>query len=542
MEDQGGCLRLVLGDQISDTLSSLADIDPGRDVVLMAEVMDEATYVAHHKQKFVLVFSAMRQFAERLRGRGTAVRYVRLGDPDATTSLNGEVLRALNAQRFDRVVITEPGEWRLAAAFEDLALVSPVPVEIRPDTRFICSHQTFQAWANDRVELRMEFFYREMRRATGLLMDGKQPAGDRWNFDPENRKRPPSSLQPPPRVSITPNATTRDTMEEMAARFPDNFGRLDAFGYATNADEAKLVLADFLERGLPLFGDYQDFMRRGEPLMWHGHISAAMNLGLLDPLEVCRRAETEWREGRAPLNAVEGFIRQIIGWREYVRGIYWLKGPDYKHSNALGADRELPWFYWSGETDMACVADVVAMTRDHAYAHHIQRLMVTGQLAMLLGVHPDAINDWYMVVYADAYEWVELPNTHGMATFADGGVMSSKPYAASGAYINRMSDYCGRCAYDVKDRLGERACPFNALYWDFLIRHEDRLKRNPRMAMPYRGLGAMTTPGREAIQAKAEATRRAFGATPRTRLLFISFQAERQAAERVRQIEELNAS
>jgi len=513
VERQNATLRLVLGDQISDGLSSLSDVDPARDVVLMAEVMDEATYVAHHKQKFVLVFSAMRQFAERLRGRGFTVRYVRLGDPAAATSLNGEVLRALDEGEFDRVVITEPGEWRLAAAFENLAHISPVPIETRADTRFICSHRRFETWAAERVELRMEFFYREMRRETGLLMDGKKPVGDRWNFDPENRKRPPKGLMPPPRVSIPPNAVTRDALAEMVERFPDNFGTVAAFGYATNADEAEIVLADFLERGLPLFGDYQDFMRAGEPLMWHGHISAAMNLGLLDPLEVCRRAETEWREGRAPLNAVEGFIRQIIGWREFVRGVYWLQGPDYKRRNALGADRKLPWFYWSGETDMACVADVVATTRDHAYAHHIQRLMVTGQLAMLLGVHPDEINDWYMVVYADAYEWVELPNTHGMATFADGGVMSSKPYAASGAYINRMSDYCGRCAYDVKDRLGERACPFNALYWDFMIRHKDLLKRNPRMAMPYRGLAAIDPAGQSAIQAKAEATRLALGAT-----------------------------
>ncbi len=510
-----GVLRLVLGDQLSDGLSSLADIDPAVDVVLMAEVMDEATYVRHHKQKLVLVFSAMRQFAERLRERGVEVCYVRLGDPEASSSLNGEVLRALQGRGFEKVVITESGEWRLAAAFDELAHVAPVAVEARPDARFICSHVRFEAWAAERAELRMEFFYREMRRETGLLMDGGKPVAGRWNFDPENRKRPPKGLEPPPRTVIPPNPVTQATLEEIAARFPDNFGTLDRFGFATNVDEAELILADFLARGLPLFGDYQDFMRAGEPFMWHGHISAAMNLGLLDPLEVCRRAETEWREGRAPLNAVEGFIRQIIGWREYVRGIYWLKGPDYKHTNVLGADRKLPWLYWSGETDMACVADVVAVTRDFAYAHHIQRLMITGQFAMLLGVHPDEINDWYMVVYADAYEWVELPNTHGMATFADGGVMGSKPYAASGAYINRMSDYCGRCAYDVKDRLGERACPFNALYWDFLDRHEARLKANPRMAMPYRGLTAMNEDERRAIRVKAEATRRALGATPR---------------------------
>ena len=516
MAQDMGVLRLVLGDQISDNLSSLRDVDAARDVILLAEVMDEATYVAHHKQKFVLVFSAMRQFAERLRGRGITVRYVRLGDAEASASLTGEVLRALEGEGFDRVVITEPGEWRLAAAFAELAHISPVPVEVRGDGRFICSRGRFEAWAESRAELRMEFFYREMRRATGLLMVGDKPVGGRWNFDPENRKRPPKGLEPRPRATIIPNPVTAATVKEMAERFPDNFGSLERFGYATNPDEAELVLADFLGNGLPLFGDYQDFMRAGEPFMWHGHISAAMNLGLLDPLEVCRRAETEWREGRAPLNAVEGFIRQIIGWREYVRGVYWHEGPDYKRINALGADRRLPWFYWSGETDMACVADVVAVTRDYAYAHHIQRLMITGQLAMLLGVHPDEINDWYMVVYADAYEWVELPNTHGMATFADGGVMGSKPYAASGAYINRMSDYCGGCAYDVKDRLGERACPFNALYWDFMIRHDAKLRRNPRMSMPYRGLDAMPESERAAIQLKAESSRRAFGATERS--------------------------
>jgi deoxyribodipyrimidine photolyase-related protein len=510
-----GTLRLVLGDQLSDTLSSLADLDPARDAVLMAEVMDEAGYVNHHKQKLVLVFSAMRQFAERLRARGVTVRHVRLGDPGATASLNGEVLRSLEKRPFDRVVITEPGEWRLAKAFEDLAQMAPVPVEMRPDDRFICPRVEFEAWAEGRSELRMEFFYRIMRRKTGLLMDGDAPAGGRWNFDPENRKRMPKGARPPPRVRIPNNPITRAVIGEVSERFPDHFGTLEAFNLPTNADEAETAVAHFIGHILPGFGDYQDFMAKGEPLMWHAHISAAMNIGLIDPLDVCRRAEAEYRSGRAPLAAVEGFIRQIIGWREYVRGIYWLQGPDYKALNALGADRTLPWFYWSGETDMACVRDVVQATRDHAYAHHIQRLMVTGNLAMLLGVHPDAVNAWYMAVYADAFEWVELPNTHGMAIFADGGVVGSKPYAASGAYINRMSDYCGGCAHDVKDRLGERACPFNALYWDFLIRHEDRLGGNIRMAMPYRNLARMPDAERAAIQAKAESTRTRLGATAR---------------------------
>jgi len=512
-----GVLRLVLGDQLSDNLSSLRDLDPAHDVVLMAEVMSEATYVHHHKQKFALIFSAMRQFAERLQARGVAVRYVRLDDAHNTQTLNGEVMLALDHQSAQRVVITEPGEWRLAQAFDDLGHMAPVPVEVRADDRFICSRREFEAWADQRKELRMEFFYREMRRKTGLLMDGDKPVGGRWNFDPENRKRLPKGQRPPARRLIPPNPTTRAVMAEMEARFPDNFGTMTAFNYPTNAEEAEAALDHFIDRHLPFFGDWQDFMAKGEPWMWHAHLSAAINIGLLDPLEVCRRAECAYHERRAPLNAVEGFIRQILGWREFVRGVYWLQGPEYKHSNALNADRTLPWFYWSGETDMACVRDVVETTRDHAYAHHIQRLMVTGNLAMLLGVHPDEINDWYMVVYADAFEWVELPNTHGMATFADGGVVGSKPYAAGGAYINRMSDYCAGCAYDVKDRLGEKACPFNALYWDFLDRNAGTLRQSIRLAMPYRSLEGMATSDRDAIRAKAAALREQLGATVRKR-------------------------
>ena len=515
-EEPPGALRLVLGDQISDgRLSSLADLDPARDVVLMAEVMSEANYVRHHKQKLALVFSAMRQFADRLRDGGARVRYVRMGDPANTQTLNGEVLRALDEQPFARVVMTEPGEWRLVQAFEELAHVAPVPVEVRPDDRFICSRTEFETWAEGRRELRMEFFYREMRRKTGVLMDGREPAGGRWNFDAENRKRLPAGTEIPERKLVEPNPLTRQVMGETAARFADHFGTMEAFDFPTNPQEAQAALERFVTRLLPRFGDWQDFMMATEPWLWHAHISAAMNVGLIDPLEACRMAEAEYRAGRAPLNAVEGFVRQILGWREYVRGIYWLQGPDYKSTNALGADRRLPWAYWSGETDMACLADVVAVTRDHAYAHHIQRLMVAGNLAMLLGAHPDEVNDWYMVVYADAYEWVELPNTHGMAIFADGGVVGSKPYAASGAYINRMSDYCGGCAYDVKDRLGERACPFNSLYWDFLARNAEKLERNPRMAMPYRTLARMAPADLAAIQAKAEAVKTHLGAVRR---------------------------
>ncbi len=508
-------LRLVLGDQVSDGLSALEGLDPARDLVLMAEVNDEATYVRHHRQKIALVFAAMRSFALRLETRGVTVRYIRIDDPANTQSIVGELHRALDERPFAGVAITECGEWRLAEALAAFAGVAPVPVEVREDRRFICSHDRFRRWASGKSQLRMEFFYREMRRESGVLLDDGQPVGGQWNYDSENRKRLAKGLRPPARLRTPPDDIARGALADVARLFPDHFGDLDAFGWPTTAEQAETVFADFLANVLPGFGDWQDAMAHGEPWMWHGLISTSINLGLLDPLDLCRRAEKEYRAGRAPLNAVEGFIRQILGWREFVRGVYWLKMPDYARRNFLDADRSLPGFYWSGETDMACIADVVSMTRTHAYAHHIQRLMVSGNLAMLLGVHPDEIDDWYMVVYADAYEWVEMPNTRGMATFADGGIVGSKPYAASGAYIDRMSDYCGACRYDVKAKAGENACPFNRLYWGFLERNKLRLRDNVRLAMPYRTLENFGPERRTALLNEAEATRETLGAVRR---------------------------
>ncbi len=512
-----GALRLVLGDQLSapERLSSLRDLDPMHDVVLMAEVMSELTYVRHHKQKIVHTLASMRRHAAALEAAGITVRYVRADDEGNAGDLPGEVKRALDAQPFQRVVMTRSGEWRLERAFDALDAELELPFERREDDRFIASLGEFFDWSRDKSTLTLEFFYREMRRKTGLLMKAGKPVGGRWNFDKENRKRLPADLAPPPRMLCGDDQTVEELKRWVEARFPDNFGRLHDFTWATSPQEAEAIAAHFLTACLPTFGDYQDFMRRGDPWLWHARVSAALNIGFLDPLDLCRRAEAEWKAGRAPLNAVEGFIRQILGWREYVRGIYWLKMPEYGRRNALDAQAKLPWFYWSGETDMACVRDVVETTRDHAYAHHIQRLMVTGNLAMLLGVHPDEVDDWYMVVYADAYEWVEMPNTRGMATFADGGIVGSKPYAASGAYIHRMSDYCEGCRYDVKARTTEGACPFNALYWDFMIRNEARLRDNRRIGYAYTTLERLGAEERSAIQARAAHLKRQFGATTR---------------------------
>lgn len=351
----------------------------------------------------------------------------------------------------------------------------------------------------------MEYFYRQMRRKTGFLMEGDDPIGGQWNFDKENRKSLPKDIEFPASYNPQTDDIAKDVLELVADRFADHFGRLEGFSLPVTRTQALRGLDRFIEERLPLYGNFQDAMKQGEPTLFHALIAPALNAGLLLPMEICERAEKAYHAGQAPLNAVEGFIRQIIGWREYVRGIYWLKMPDYAQMNFLNAKRDLPDFYWSADTDMNCVRQVVEETRDHAYAHHIQRLMVTGNFALLYGVEPAQINEWYLAVYADAYEWVQLPNTHGMVMFADGGLLGSKPYAASGSYINKMSDYCKNCAFSPSIKNGEKACPFNYLYWNFLMENQAQLKGNRRMAMMYATLGKMEDDKRSQIEADAAA-------------------------------------
>ena len=498
------CLRVVLGDQVSPGIAALSDLDPARDVVLMAEVMDECTYVPHHPKKIVLVLSAMRHFAAALTERGVRVEYVRLDDPANTHTLGGEVRRAAARLRPARIVATAPGEWRVLEDMRAWQDATGVETEIREDDRFLCRVQEFRRWAEGKRTLRMEFFYREMRRRTGLLMqaDGV-PEGERWNFDAENRKRLPGGVVPPAVPRFPPDAVTAEVMALVAERFAGHFGKVDGFAWPVTQEQARLALDDFIGHRLASFGDWQDAMKRNEPHLFHSLLSTSMNVGLLDPLTVCQAAERAYRAGEVPLNAAEGFIRQIIGWREFVRGVYWLHMPEYGERNTLGATRKLPWFYWSGETRMECMRQVIGQTMEHAHAHHIQRLMVTGNFALIAGLHPDEVDLWYMVVYADAYQWVEMPNTRGMVLHADGGVVGSKPYAASGAYINRMSDYCAACHYDARAATGERGCPFNALYWDFIARHAERFAGNKRMELPLRNLARMDRGKLAAIRDRA---------------------------------------
>jgi len=500
-------LHFILGDQLSTKISSLSGINAESDMVFMCEVWNEATYVKHHKKKIAFIFSAMRHFAEELKSKGYNVFYTKLDDPDNAGSFRGEIERAIKTHKPHKVVVTEPSEYRVLKNMQSWDL--GISLEIRPDDRFFATHADFEAWVKGRKQLRMEYFYREIRKKHNILMSGDKPEGGEWNYDSENRKSPKDGLNIPPTYMSEPDSITRDVISLVAQRFPDHFGDLEPFHFAVTRQQALQALAKFIQERLCNFGDYQDAMLEGEPWMYHSHLSFYINCGLLLPMECVRAAESAYRDDKAPLNAVEGFIRQIIGWREYVRGIYWLKMPAYESENFLQATRELPALFWGGDTQMNCLRQCVKETRENAYAHHIQRLMVLGNFALIAGLSPDEVNEWYMIVYADAYQWVELPNVTGMILFADGGLLGSKPYSASGAYINKMSNYCKGCRYKVSKKNGPEACPFNYLYWDFLIRNEDKLRSNQRLRMIYSTLGRM---GEDKIQAVREDSRRFFKA------------------------------
>ena len=493
-------LVLVLGDQCTPDIAALKAADRERDIVVMAEVMDEATYVPHHPKKIAFLFSVMRHFAARLKEDGWRVEYATLDDSENTGSIPGELLRHADKHGCNRVLATEPGEFRLIAALEDC----PLDVEMLEDDRFLATHAEFETWAKGRKSLRMEYFYREMRRKTGLLMDGDAPEGGKWNYDAENRKPAPDEVSYSGPMHFSPDEITEDVLSLVEKRFSKNYGSLRPFWFAVEPGQAKRALADWVKKALPSFGDYQDAMLSDERFLYHSITSLYIHVGLLDPIEVCETAEAAYRAGDAPLNAVEGFIRQIIGWREFMRGIYFCEGPGYTSRNELGHVRKLPGFYWDGATDMRCVAKTVEQTMEEAYAHHIQRLMVTGNFALLAGIDPAEVHEWYLAVYADAYEWVEAPNVIGMSQFADGGIVGSKPYVSSGNYIAKMSDYCDGCAYNVKTKLGEGACPFNLLYWAFLDRHRERFSKNSRMSNMYGTWDRMKKDRRSQILSEAE--------------------------------------
>jgi deoxyribodipyrimidine photolyase-related protein len=493
-------LLLILGDQLDRDSPIFSDADPKQDRIWMAEVREESTHVWSHKARIAIFLSGMRHFRDDLRKAGWTVDYREIDGQPAT--LAGELQKAAARLRPRKIRVVEPGDYRVAQSLREA-----VPgMELVPDTHFLSSIDDFKKHAKGRKQLRMEFFYREMRRRYNVLMDAAgEPEGGEWNYDAENRgafgKTGPAEIPAP--ASFLPDAVTQQVIQDVEKHFADHPGRLDHFDWPVTPKQAEAALQDFLDHRLAAFGEFQDAMWTGQPYLYHARISSSLNLKLLHPKRAIAEAEKRYRKGLASLATVEGFIRQILGWREYVRGLYWLHMPGYVAMNALEAHEPLPAFYWTGQTEMRCLKEAIGQTLEYGYAHHIQRLMVTGLFALIAGIDPAKVHEWYLAVYVDAVEWVELPNTIGMSQFADGGIMASKPYAATGKYIQRMSNYCSGCRFDPALSTGPKACPFTTLYWDFLMRHEPRLRANPRMVMQIRNVDRLSDEKKSAIQQQA---------------------------------------
>ncbi len=508
-------LLVVLGDQLNARAAPLRRLDATSDAVLMLEVAGESRHVPSHKQRTALFLSAMRHFALELVRRGLRVHYVPLDDPSNTQSLDSELRRAVDELGPEQLHLVHPGEWRVMRLVEHWRRDLTIPIILHDDDHFLLQPAEFADWAAGRRRLVLEHFYRMMRRRHGILIrDDGEPEGGRWNYDADNRR--PYRDGPPPAspIRFEPDAVTRDIIHLVSERLPDLPGRLDQFSWPVTRRAALRALRDFVTHRLPTFGPYQDAMVAGQPFLFHSLLSPALNLKLLDPREVIDAALVAWRHGRAPLQSVEGFVRQVLGWREFIRGVYWHAGPEYAAMNGLQQHGRLPEFYWTGRTDARCLKLCLEQVLDHGYGHHIQRLMVTGNFALIAGVHPRHISDWYLGMYVDAVDWVTLPNTLGMVMHADGGLVGTKPYAAGGRYIDKMSDYCRGCLFDPTQRTGPRACPFTTFYWDFLERNQRRLARNPRTSVVLQSLRRMREAEIDAIRAAARATRARMGIGP----------------------------
>jgi deoxyribodipyrimidine photolyase-related protein len=511
-------LVVVLGDQLDAAGAAFDGFDADLDAVLMSEAEEEATYIPQHSQRLVLFFSAMRHMREALEARGYTVFYGEIDDDANAGTLDGEVARRVKALRPSRLVVAEPGDYRVLRDLKACASSLSVDLEIRPDRHFIDTVSDFTEYAGGRKELVLEMYYRRMRKRHDVLMSDGAPVQGQWNFDPENRERLPAGgspgLQPP--IRFSPDRITREVIELVRHRFPDSPGDADAFDHPVTPADARRALGNFVANRLADFGRYQDAMASGEPYLYHSLLSSALNLHLLDPRDAIEAALSAYAAGAAPINSVEGFVRQILGWREYVRGVYWWRMPEYAELNALEADLSMPAFMWDADTEMNCVRQSVGQLVDHAYAHHIQRLMVLGLFSMLLGVRPHDVHRWHMSMYIDAVDWVSLPNVLGMSQYGDGGIVGSKPYCASGNYINRMGDYCKGCRYHPAKATGDEGCPITTLYWDFLSRNRKRLDGNRRMGFQFKNLDRKDGAERRAIKKRADELKTRF--TSRTYL------------------------
>jgi len=502
-------LIVILGDQLDDTSAAFDGFDPKLDRIWMCEAAAEATYVWSHKTRIAIFLAAMRHFRLALEARGWTVDYHLTGE-HAHATLADALADAIAKRKPKHLIVVEPGEYRLAEDIERVCAAAKLSVEIRTDRHFITTVAEFTEWMGARKQPRMEHFYRAVRQRTGVLMDADgKPEGGEWNYDHDNReafgKKGPGFVPKP--VTFKPDAITQEVLAVVAKRYADHPGELQHFDWPVTRADALLALKDFIAHRLAPFGPFEDAVWDTEPLLYHSRLSAAMNLKLLNPREVIDAAIAACYAKQAPIASVEGFVRQIIGWREYVRGLYWWHMPQYLDDNALDAQQDLPKLYWTGDTEMNCLKHVVHDTLAYGYAHHIQRLMITGLFALLFGVKPKAVHAWYLAVYVDAVEWVEVPNTIGMSQFADGGLMGSKPYIASGKYIDKMTNYCGGCRFNPAEATGPKACPFTTLYWDFLDRHRERFAGHPRLVMQVRNLERLSDDKLTAIRRQAESLR-----------------------------------
>jgi deoxyribodipyrimidine photolyase-related protein len=508
-------LVVVLGDQLDEDSAAFDGFDAACDAVWMCESPAEATYVWSHKARIALFLSAMRHFAATQERHPRRVIYHATGSQPQLTL--GEALGVdLERLKPSGVIVVEPGEWRLAQDLERVCRAAKVELVVRDDLHFFCPRRDFADWMRARRQPRLEHFYRWQRQATGLLMDGREPVGGQWNFDQDNResfgKQGPGRVPAYPRFA--PDTTTQTVLDLVSDTYAGHPGSLASFDWPVTRADALKSLDDFVAHRLADFGPFQDALWDTEATLWHSRLSAALNLKLLNPREVCAAAIAAYRDKQAPLASVEGFVRQILGWREFARGLYWHRMPQYLDDNSLDAQQDLPPFYWTGDTEMNCLRVTIGDTLAHGYAHHIQRLMVTGLFALLYGVQPRQVHQWYLAVYVDAVEWVELPNTIGMSQHADGGLMGSKPYIASGKYIDRMSNYCSGCRFDPAQSTGATACPFTTLYWDFLARHQKTFAAHPRLKMQVRNLERMDEKTLATIRAAATKLRETLSSRP----------------------------
>ncbi len=504
MSQKATRLLLILGDQLDRNSLLFEDINTETDLLLMAEVGGESAEIMSSKQRTVAFLSAMRHFAEVLQAGKLPLHYYALEDDLKTFS---EALdKHLKQKPFRSIHCVLPGDYRVMQEIADWAKSHNIDIEWLPDHHFIARRGEFKDWLAERKQPRMEYWYRQLRKDRNILMDGDKPVGGLWNFDKDNRKsfgkNGPTDLPEP--TLFKPDKITEQVIKDVEKYLPNLPGKLDEFVWPVTRKQGLQVLADFIEQRLKHFGDYQDAMWTEQPWLYHSRISLALNLKLISPQEVIDAAVKAYENQQAPLNAVEGFIRQILGWREYVRGLYWAYRDDWLEMNALNARRDLPKLYWDADTQMTCLQQSVSQVLTYGYGHHIQRLMVTGLFALLWGVKPKAIHEWYLAMYVDAVAWVEIPNTLGMSQYADGGIVGSKPYIASGAYIDRMSNYCKQCPFDPKQSHGEKACPFTTLYWAFVERHQDLLGRNPRLGMQVKNWQRKSEDEQQAILQHAE--------------------------------------